>query len=340
MKSSAILAVGLAASMCTIVGILPSAALASEGKIVAAAPGIPPIFASVILYVAKDEGFFKKYGVDVEVKPFETGSAAARAIIAGDVELSMSPSALIINQVSNTGAPLVGIYGITNSDMVLASADPSSTSCKDIIGHSVGVDAVGGARSIALRTMLAGACPGVTIDQVKQVALSSNVGPAIVAGTLKFGVLHLDDISTAEAAGKKLTSLISVSKANPNGHYLLFVVNRDKLKTNREAYVRVLSALISAAKFIHDPKNADRVAEDAKPTGHPESVSKSTIGPLLNIDYWPVSDDGLDKRRLEALIGVMKKTGGIKPGSQPVTYDRLVDQSVWRDANKLVSEGR
>lgn len=340
MKSSAIFAAGLAAWVSTILGIPLSTALASDGKIVAAAPGIPPIFASVILYVAKDEGFFKKYGADVEVKPFETGSAAARAIIAGDVQLSMSPSALIINQVSNTDAPLVGIYGITNSDMVLASTDPSSTSCKDIVGHSVGVDAINGARSIALRTMLAGGCPGVTIDQVKQVALSSNVGPAMVAGTLKFGVLHLDDVATVEAAGKKLTQLVSVTKANPNGHYLLFVVNRDKLKANRDAYVRALAALISAAKFIRDPANADRVAADAKPTGHAESVSKATIQPLLNIDYWPVSDDGLDKKRLEFLIGVMKKTGGIKPGSQPVAYDRLVDQSVWRDANKLVSEGR
>jgi ABC-type nitrate/sulfonate/bicarbonate transport system substrate-binding protein len=335
MKRSAI---ALAASISTILGVLASTAAASDGKIIAAAPGIPPIFASVILYVAKDQGLFKKYGVDVEVKPFDTGSAAARAIIAGSVDLSMSPSALIINQVSNTDAPLVAIYGIANSDMVLASSDASSTSCKDIVGQTVGVDAIGGARSIALQTMLAGGCPGVTIDQVKQVALSSNVGPAMIADTLKFGVLHLDDVATIEAAGTKLTQIISVSKASPNGHYLMFVVNRDKLRANRDAYVRALAALISAAKFIHDPNNADQVATDAKPTGHTESASKATIKPLLDIDYWPVSDDGLDKKRLEALIGVMKKAGGIKPENQPVAYDRLVDQSVWRDANKLVSE--
>ena len=340
MKRAVMFAMGFAAYTLTVVAILPAASEASDGKIIAAAPGIPPIFASVILYVAKDQGFFKKYGVDVEIKPFDTGSAAARAIIAGNVDLSMSPSALIINQVSNTNAPLVGIYGITNSDMVLASSDPASTSCKDIVGQTVGVDAIGGARSIALRTMLAGGCPGVTIDQVKQVALSSNVGPAMIADTLKFGVLHLDDVATIEATGKKLTQLISVSKANPNGHYLMFVVNQDKLRENRDAYVRTLTALISAAEFIHDPKNADQVAADAKPTGHAEAVSKATIKPLLDIDYWPVSDDGLDKKRLEALIGVMKKTGGIKPERQPVAYDRLVDKSMWRDANKLVSAGK
>src|SRR5664279_5497074 len=94
---------------------------------VLSSPGIPPIFASVILYVADKEGFFKKYGANVEIRPFDTGTAAARAVIAGDIDMALSPSALVINQVSNTGVGLIGIYGILNSDMVLASVDPSKT---------------------------------------------------------------------------------------------------------------------------------------------------------------------------------------------------------------------
>ena len=317
------------------IGSIP--ANATNSKIVIAAPGIPPIFASVILYVAEKEGFFKKFGANVDVRPFDTGTAAARAVIAGNIEMAMSPSALIINQISNTGAGLVAIYGIVNSDMVLASVDPAKTSCKDVVGQPVGVDTVGGARSIALRTMLAGGCPGITIEKVTQVALSSNVGPAMIAGSLTFGVLHLDDVASVEDAGKKVAQILTVSKTNPNGHYLLFVVNKDKLKANRDDYVRALAALIDAARFIHDPKNADRVARDAMITGHTAAVSKATIKPLLDIDYWPVDDDGLDRSRLERLIGLMKKVGGITPGHEPVTYERLVDQSIWRDAVKLTN---
>ena len=83
--------------------------------------------ATVILYVADKEGFFKKYGANVEIPPFDTGTAAARAVIAGDIDMALSPSALIINQVSNTGVGLVAIYGLVNSDMVLASVDPTNT---------------------------------------------------------------------------------------------------------------------------------------------------------------------------------------------------------------------
>jgi ABC-type nitrate/sulfonate/bicarbonate transport system substrate-binding protein len=313
-------------------------ARAADGKVVIAAPGIPPIFASVILYTADKEGFFKKYGANVEVRPFDTGTSAARAVIAGDVEMSLSPSALIINQISNTGVGLVAVYGMINSDMVLASVDPAKTSCKDVVGQQVGVDTIGGARSIALRTMLAGGCPGVNITQVQQVSLSSNVGAAMIGGSLSFGVLHLDDLAAVEAAGKKVSQILTITKTNPNGHYLVFVVRRDKLAANRDAYVRVMAALIDAAHFIRDPKNADRVAADAAITGHSAAIAKATIQPLIDIDYWPVANDGLDRPRLERLIALMQKTGGIQSGKEPVKYDQLADKSVWRDAVALTQK--
>jgi ABC-type nitrate/sulfonate/bicarbonate transport system substrate-binding protein len=313
-------------------------ARAADGKIVIAAPGIPPIFASVILYTADKEGFFKKYGVNVEVRPFDTGTSAARAVITGDIEMSLSPSALIINQISNSGVGLVAIYGLINSDMVLASVDPAKTSCKDVVNQQVGVDTVGGARSIALRTMLAGGCPGLTISQVQQVALSSNVGAAMIGGSLSFGVIHLDDLAAVEAAGKKVSQILTITKTNPNGHYQLFVVRRDKLAANRDSYVRMMAALIDAAHYIRDPKNADRVAADAAITGHPAPIAKATIEPLIDIDYWPVANDGLDRSRLERLIALMQKTGGIQPGKEPVKYDQLVDESVWRDAVALTQK--
>src|SRR3954467_10355770 len=109
-------------------------------KMVVAAPGIPPIFAGVIAFVAEKEGLFKKFGVDVEVRPFDTGTAAARAVLAGDIDLAISPTPLIVNQISNANANVVAIYGFPNPDWILASTDAAKTSCKDIVGQPVGVD--------------------------------------------------------------------------------------------------------------------------------------------------------------------------------------------------------
>ena len=320
-----------------LLALAASPALAQGKKMIIAAPGIPPIFAAVQLYVAEREGFFKKQGVEVEVRPFDTGTAAARAVLAGDIDLSLSPTNLIINQISNANADVVATYGFPSPDWMLGSVDPAKTNCKDVVGQPVGVDAVGAARSIALRIMLA-ACPGVKIEEVQQVALSSNTAPAMLAGRLVFGVLHLDDVAILESRGKKVHTVLAMKQTNPTSHYLLAVARRDKLKDNRDSHVRVLAALIGAARFMQDPNNADRVADDAAPTGHSKDISKLALKQFLDIGFWAADDDGMDRKKLDAMIAVSVKTGGIMAGKTPVAFERLVDPSVWRDANALVKK--
>src|SRR6478752_929219 len=181
-------------------------ATAQDKKLVIALPGIPPIFSVSIAYVAEKQGFFKKHGANVEIKPFDNGTAAARAVVAGDIDLAWSPTPPVINQVSNAGVPLVAVYGMPNPDWVIGTTE-TGKSCKDLAGQDVGVDSVGGARSVALRSMLAG-CQGAKIEDTKQVALGSSAGPAMIAGRLKYAVLHLDDLAEIAAQGKKLNILL------------------------------------------------------------------------------------------------------------------------------------
>jgi ABC-type nitrate/sulfonate/bicarbonate transport system substrate-binding protein len=259
-------------------------------------------------------------------------------VIAGDIDMSMSPTPPVITQVSNTGANLVAIYGWPNADWVLASIDPAKSKCSDMVGQGVGVDSVGGARSVALRSLLAGGCPDVKIDQVQQVALGSNASAAMLAGRLTFGVLHLDDLALIESQGKKLHVMLEMKKTNPDSHYLALMVRADKLKESRDDYVRTVAALIDAARYMKDPKNADTVAEAATPTGHPKDVSKAALKEFLAIDFWPSDNDGLDRGKLEATIALMKKIQNIQPGKEAVAYDKLVDLTVWRDAVALLKK--
>ena len=312
-------------------------AAAQGKKVTIGMPGIPPIFTTVQPLVAEKQGLFKKHGATVELRPFDNGTAAARAVISGDIDMSMSPSPPVVTQISNSGANLVAIYGWNNPDWVLASIDPAKTDCKDLAGQGVGVDSVGGARSVALRSMLA-ACPAVKIDDVQQVALGSNASAAMLAGRLTFGILHLDDLAAIEAQGKKLHIMLEMKKTNPTSHYLLLVVRQDKLKENRDAYVRVVAAMVEAARFMQDPKNADAVADAAAPTGHPKDISKAALKEFLRIGFWSHEDDGLDQAKLEAVIALMKKIGSIQPGKEVVAYDHLVDRTVWRDAMALLKK--
>jgi ABC-type nitrate/sulfonate/bicarbonate transport system substrate-binding protein len=118
-KLSTLLAGGalLAALFTTVAG--PAAA--QSKKLVVAVPGIPPIYSVTIAFVADKQGFFKKRGADVEIRPFDNGMAAARAVVAGDVDMAWSPTPPVINQISNSGVPLVAVYGMQNPDWVVGT---------------------------------------------------------------------------------------------------------------------------------------------------------------------------------------------------------------------------
>src|SRR5664279_426667 len=311
-----------------------SPAAAQGKKIVLAIPGIPPIFSVTIAFVAEKQGFFKKHGADVEIRSFDNGTAAARAVVGGDIDLAWSPTPPVINQVSNADVPLVALYGMPNPDWVIGTTEDGKT-CKDLVGQDIGVDSVGGARSVALRSMLTG-CPGVKIEDTKQVALGSSAGPAMIADRLHYAVLHLDDLAEIQAQGKKLNILLAMKNTNPTSHYLILVVRKDNLAKNHDAIVRTVAGMIEAARFMQDPKNADAIAEAAAGTGHTAAVNKAALKEYLAIDFWAAKDDGMPRNKIEAVAALMKKIGAINPDKEPVTYEKLVDTSVWKDANAMV----
>ena len=318
--------------LAALASVVPAAAQGK--KIVVAIPGIPPIYSVTIAFVAEKQGFFKKHGANVEIKPFDNGTAAARAVVAGDVDIAWSPTPPVINQVSNAEVPLVALYGMPNPDWVIGTTEEGKT-CKDMVGQDVAVDSINGARSVALRSMLTG-CPGVKIEDLKQVALGSTPGQALLAGRLQYAVLHLDDLAEIQHQGKKLNILLAMKNTNPTSHYLIMVARKDNLAKNRDAMVRTVAGMIEAARFMQDPKNADAVADAAAVTGHNKEVNKAALAEFLKIDFWAAKDDGMPRDKIEAVAALMKKIGSIKPDKEPVKYDDFVDGSVWKDASAMV----
>ncbi len=93
--------VGAALLASALPGVIAVPAQAQSSKVTIALPGIPPVYSVIITYVADKQGFYKKYGANVELRPFDNGTAAARAVVAGDVDMAWSPTPPVINQISN-----------------------------------------------------------------------------------------------------------------------------------------------------------------------------------------------------------------------------------------------
>src|SRR5437899_808816 len=99
---------------------------------------------------------------------------------------------------------------------LVASIEPG-LKCEGLRDQAVGVDSVGGARAVALAAFLR-PC-GLKVDQVKLVSLSSNVGAAMIAGQIRIGVLHTDDVPVLEEQmGKKLAIVSTFKQVAPVSH--------------------------------------------------------------------------------------------------------------------------
>lgn len=319
--------------------LAPDARAADAPKIVLAPPGVPPIFGSIIVFVAEKEGFFKKYGANVELRQFDNGTAASRAVVSGDIDASMSPTPLLVSQVANAGVPLVAIYGLPKPDFELGTTDASKATCAAVKGQQVGVDTPGGARSIALTQILTGGCH-LTMGDVQQVALGSNTSQAMIAGQIQYGILHLDDVPEIESHGKKVTVIKTLLEANPNAQNIMVVARREVIAKKRDSFVRMVAGLIAATKFMADPKNADRVATIAQVTGRSHELALNALKAYLKYGLWAINDDGMDQKRLEGFIATQVKVGNIKNPASAPTYQRLVDPTIWRDANAMVTAAK
>jgi ABC-type nitrate/sulfonate/bicarbonate transport system substrate-binding protein len=196
---------------------------------------------------------------------------------------------------------------------------------------------IGGARAQTLALILR-SC-GVKLEDVQQIALPSTATmQAMIADRMKFGVMHFDEIPVIAEQGKPVKIITRLVDVAPDSHFLVVTARKSEIAKNRDAYVRFLAGLTDAARFINDPKNADVVADIATVTTRTKTQAKNALEFLNPIGYWPPNDDGLDQKKLEAVTAVMVKVGNIRPGKTPVSYDRLVDRSVWQDAVKLVEK--
>lgn len=314
---------------------VPFGARAEDVKLQMGLPGVPPVFVAVLQYVGRDAGFFKKYGVDVTLRGFDSGTVAARAVQTGDIDVSLSPTPVVVGITSNAGVDMVAIFGMENNDFELASTDPKIKTCADVKGQSVGVDTINGARSIALHQMIA-SC-GLKASDVQEVALSSNTAQAMAAGQLAVGVLHIDDAPVIEGQAKKpLTVITRLHDVDPVNHYMVLTTLRSTLEKKRDAFVRLLAAEIEATRFMKDPKNADRIGEIATITGHSAAEAKAALAKFNQIDFWPTDSAGLTRKNVEAAIAIQVKTGGIREGKTPISYDKLVDASAYQLAVAMV----
>ena len=177
----------IAGAMLVALGAMPiSSSASAQTKLGEVSVSAVPSTSSVVLYVAKDKGYFEKEGLDVRIIEFASGGEAERAMLTGAVDLGGGG-------VDNT--LLMANKGIKAKNVVLFQKKPIFTlvasnklqakpgDLKALKGKVIGVSSPGSLTDLFLRIALrdAGLDPDRDVAIVATGGLASHL-PALQAG--------------------------------------------------------------------------------------------------------------------------------------------------------------
>jgi NitT/TauT family transport system substrate-binding protein len=206
------------------------------------------------LYVAKEEGFFARNGVEVNLKRV-SGTAQVPALVANEVQLAGVGGNEVINA-DLGGASLVMIAACSDLPVFSLYARKEFKSVPDLAGKSIGVTARGTSTDIAARLFLR-----------------------------HYDMLGTVNIVPAEADKQGYVELVNGIKLGEPLNTSGITVTRDYLKANPDPVRRFLKAYADAWTFSGDAANKATVLKDMQK--YMEVDEESTrIGYEATFDIW------------------------------------------------------
>jgi len=252
---------------------------------------------SVTAFIAKDEGFFAKHGLDVDLVAVAQNSNAPAALQAGSVQIGMIQVANLL-QLTDGGLDFVVLAGGAGNEKdvtkiaVVARSDLNVKDAKDLIGKKVGVPGIGASIDIFFRNWLLNnnVEPGqVPIVETTFLAMADN----LKAGNLD-AVTPLEPFITritSQKIGYEVFNLINLLP-RPKINALLFASTRDWATKNASTIPELRAAIAEADDFIRANPDKTRAAIN-KYTQVPMSILSRLPLPAVDaevrkddLDFW------------------------------------------------------
>lgn len=197
------------------------------------------------LWLAKEKGFFAKYGQDVDLTLIQAGSTAAAAMLSGDAPFCMITGPTVI-QSRLSGSDLVMIAGITNSFDFTFFGAKDIKSIEHLKGKKIGISRFGSATDFAVRVLLQkhGLRP-VQDVALLQVGLTTERVAALEAGTVQATLVNV----TLTPAMRKRGFPELADKIDAEYQHLALISSESYIKQNRDQVRRFFRAFMEGLKF-------------------------------------------------------------------------------------------
>jgi NitT/TauT family transport system substrate-binding protein len=285
------------------------------------------------LYVAQDQGYFRKYGLDLTLVQVRNGPVGMAALSSGESLLHWgSVSAANLGAIAE-GADLIFVAGFINRLTGAFAANPKIKAPAELKGRSLGVNSLSGGTWIF--TMLAldhwGLAPERDKIQIRALGDNSVVSQALLAGNVDGAYLSYTYAKIVQNKGFRV--LADLEKL-PIAYQGTGIITRRSTITSSAAPVEsVIKALLEGVAFIRNPENKPQVIKSLakglrlKRVEDAEEGYQSAVG-IYEKKIYP-SVDGV--RNVIRLLGTSNEK------VRRLKAEELVDDSV---VKKLEKEGR
>jgi ABC-type nitrate/sulfonate/bicarbonate transport system substrate-binding protein len=253
-------------------------------------------------WVAQEEGFFKKNGLDVELVHIPSTSRAIQTMLAGEIAFSYLDGRNSV-QANLKGADVVILAGVANRLVFSFMARPEIKNFADLRGRKIGITRLGSStHSVTLWTM---SKMGLKPEdyQMLQLVDVPNIFTAMVAGQIDAGALSPPTNFRARKAG--LTELMDLTKEGPEYVSVAIGSTRSYVKSNEDIARRVIRGYSEGVQFLKANKAAGIRAIQKYARIKDPDILEATYGEARNyIETVPYAT----RKGLETIIGELVPT--------------------------------
>lgn len=208
-------------------------------------------------YYGVSQGFFSRYGLNVELYPFNNSAAISQAVVAGALEAGAADMIQVASGV-NRGIPLgffagAAIYSSAKPTLVLCVAkDSTIRKATDLEGQTVAVIALNSISSCSVEEWLTR--NGADVGKVKIFEMPfPTMLPALQRGTIAAALFAEPFVARAKTETRPLAATYdSVAKTF---YITSWFTTRDWIKNNPEASTRLTKAIYDVARWANANQN-------------------------------------------------------------------------------------
>ena len=235
--------------------------------------GYPSLaFTQSHIWVAKEQGLFRKYGLDVDPIFLRGGQVATQALAAGEPPIVNVGTVI---QANLTGYNLVLVASMENKFYQLVFVRPGISSLEQLKGKRLGISGFGSITHYAAQILL----KHLNLEPNKDVALIAAGPDAERLGAMNAGKLDASffNLSTAPIARKLgFIDLLQIADLGVEVQGNGLATSRAYLKSNRDTVKNAMKGYLEAIHFIHANKpESQKVFAKYMRTNDPEVLESS-----------------------------------------------------------------